>query len=305
MANEVVVTIGSLTLNDPTTLSSGVGYFLEETSHLLNTLQTRLTTTEKQSAHGVNDSLSFYKERPLPFKGTIIGTSQADRKVKEDALKRVLGLPAQQNYATNDGYILVLITDEDGSLKQCYAKILDPPTFDILDDADPTMRAFSFQMMAKDKNLYSQTLQSASGTETVIGTSFAVIQGNSPRVPFSLYQSTYPSVIVSANGTTGSLPIITITGPTQSPKVMNLTTGRTMSFPGLVLLAGETLTIDTTGPSIIKTSSGVQTDVSGYLDTANSQWVIIEGGSNQIALIDASPDIIIATIQVQWRDAYL
>jgi hypothetical protein len=296
----------SITFND---FSSGVpSYLLHNTPEILSTLSTRQTKSPRQGAHGVVDSLTFYDDRPLPIDGEIIGTSQADRKTKEEALKQCLALATFQSFSGNDGYLLVKFTDEDGSLKQCYAKIVTPPKFEVIDNTNPMRRSFSFVMMAKDPNLYSQTLQSGSGVETFQGTNFRVVQGSLPTVPFQLYQYTVPSVTCVNGGTKDAPPVITITGPTSSPVVKNTTSGLFMDLSasgGLTLLAGEKVVIDVSAYSIMKTDvGGVVTNVSGYL-TAASNWISLIAGSNAITLLDSSPTTIAATLTVQWRNTYI
>jgi hypothetical protein len=303
---EVQVTIGSILFSDSASLSAGVGYFLADTPTLLKSPDPRSTQSDRQGLHGINDSLSFYKERILAFKGTIVGSSQADRKTKQTALEKALALPALPNFATNDGYQLILITDEDGTLKQCYAKMIAAFTPDIVDNADPSLRDFTFVMIAKDPALYGQSLQTASGPETVAGTNFQVVQSSAPKIPFQIYSNTVLSCTATNNGTIGSAPAITVNGPTSAPKITNVTTGKTMSFPSLTLLAGEKLVITVSGPTIYKYDvSNNKTDASGFLDVANSQWIYLEPGANVLDLLDSSPDVIAATLQVQWRDAYI
>ena len=306
---ELLVTINgnvAITFND---FSSGApAYLLHNTPEILSTLTTRQTKNPKQGAHGIVDSLTFYDDRPLTFDGEIIGASQADRKAKEEALKQCLALATFQSFAGNDGYMLVQFTDEDGALKQCYAKVVTPPKFGVIDTTDPSRRTFGFVMMAKDPNIYSQTLQTQTGTETFQGTNFMVVQSSAPSVPFQLYQYTAPSLTCVNGGTKDAPPVITINGPTQSPVVKNTTSGVFMDLSGaggLTLLAGEKVVIDVSGYSITKYDvSNNQTNASGYL-TAASNWILLLAGSNALTLLDASPTTIAATISVKWRSTYV
>ncbi len=231
MANEVLVTIGSIDFNDFATDSF---YLLTSTPELLSTLSTRQTKSSKQGEHGVHDSLSFYNERILPFEGEIHSASQSECADMVRALRAALALGTFQSYSDNDGYKLVEFTDEDGLGWQCYAKIVEPPTFRVIDNADPSRRSFSFLMLCKDPILYSQTLQEETGDETVLGTNFIVSEDEENfEVPFELYADTAPSVTCTNNGTVGSPPIITINGPTEDPKVWNITTDMFLELDGL------------------------------------------------------------------------
>ncbi len=310
MANaELLVSIvGNVTITFNDFSSGPPAYLLHNTPEILSTLSTRQTKNPRQGAHGVIDSLTFYDDRPLAFDGEIIGTSQSDRKTKEESLKQCLALATFQSFAGSDGYFLVQFTDEDGSLKQCYAKVVTPPKFGVLDNTDPSRRSFAFVMMAKDPNLYSQTLQSVNGPETYAGTNFQIVQSSAPTVPFQLYQVTNASVTCVNNGTKDAPPLITINGPTQSPVVKNVNTGIFMDLSGsggLTLVSGEKVVIDVSGYSITKyDASNNATNVSGYL-TAASNWILLLTGSNQLTLLDASIDTLLATITVQWRNTYI
>src|SRR5207249_3798324 len=129
---------------------------------------------------------------------------------------------------------------------------------------------------------YSQTLQTQSALETVIGTNFMVVQSVAPTVPFQLYKFTFPSITCVNNGTVDAPPVLTINGPTASPKISNVLSGVTMDLSasgGLTLLAGERVVIDVNAASITKYDvSNVATNASGYL-TAASGWIFIKPGS--------------------------
>jgi phage-related protein len=288
----------TLTLNDHS--SGAPDYLLRNTSKLLEGPDPEQTTTPRQGEHGVRTSLSQYGARTLVFEGEILGDDQGDRKTLEDLLKQGLSLRALQSYAGPDGFVLVEITDEDGSLKQCYAKIASRVTIDVTDD-DPARRGFSFVMLAKDSFLYSQTLRSASGEETFAGTSFTVVQGASPTFPFQLSQSTRISATCDNQGTGDAAPVVTISGPTTSPKVTNVTTGKFIELTGLTLEADESVTIDV-GQRTIRDQD--DNDLSAYWGSGSTWWVL-QAGENEITLLDASPDEIEATCLIQWRDTYI
>jgi hypothetical protein len=301
-ANEVSVTINGpvvVTLNDVD--AADPGYFLRNTPELLAPPEPEQTRTKRQAGHGIRASLPYYGERTFPFAGEILGSSQADRKTKEDALRRCLGLSAVQSFSGDDGFRLVEITDEDGVTKQTYACIASKLNFAVLDDADPCRRGFDFVMLAKDSFLYSQTLQSETGDETYEGTNFTVVQGVSPTVPFSLYAVTGESVTCDNGGTADASPIITITGASTSPKVTNATTGLYIELDGLELDAAETVVIDVANHTV-ELADG--TDVSGYWASGSTWWVLTPG-ENDITLLDATPSGLEATLEVEWRNTYV
>ena len=241
----------------------------------------------------------------LTFTGTIVGASQADRKAKQSAPEAALRCPAAPDFAGDDGYKLVLITDEDGVQKQCYARLVTPLALSVFDTC-PDLRGIGFVMEAVDSALYGQTLHTATEVRPVTGTNFRIITDVSPTIPFQLYGSTTTTCTATNGGTIGAPPVVTVAGPTHAPVVTNETTGKSMSFPSLTLLAGESLVITVGSGTIYKyDADGVRTDASGYFDASAGQWLIVEPGANDFTLEDDSPDAISATLTVQWRDTYI
>jgi hypothetical protein len=311
MALEIEVTIGSVLLNQNLAAGSDF-YVLKDTPQLLSTLSTRKTDKDKQGGHGTEDSLSQYQARILPFKGEIHAASQSARKTMEKNLIQAIGLSVAQDFDGDDGYKLLLITDEDGIGKQIYAKVIEPPEFELLDIAEPEMRKFSFVMYAKDPALYAQILSSQVGPESFLTTTLTVQDGELPSFgdgDLMVIQDTYAATLTAtSNGTFGTPPVIVVSGPSTDPRVKNVTTGREMDFSngaGVTLLSGETLTINVANQTIVKTNTlGAESDQSGAL-TTDSDWIFIEPGSNDFTLQDATPADLSGQLSVQWRDAWI
>ena len=311
MAREIEVTIGTLQLNQHLSAENDF-YVLKDTPEIFSTLSTRQSDRDKQGGHGSEDSLSQYEARVMPFKGEIHASSQDARKTMEYQLQQAVSLSIAQDFDGDDGYRLVLITDEDGIAKQIYAKILDPVEFELIDIALPEARKFSFMLYAKDPELYSQTTQTGNGPESYLKTTLTVQDGLLPlfqdgTLP-TVQDAIAASMNITNNGTFGSAPIITVTGPTTNPIVKNETTGRAMNFSGgsgITLKAGETLTIDVASQTIVyKDETGTESDISGLL-TTDSNWIFIEPGSNVITLFDDTPDDLSGQLQLVWRDSWI
>lgn len=298
---EVQITIGDIVFNDFTDRTRF--YKVDNPRELLSTLNTERTESARQGEHGTIDSLSRYGSRTLPFSGEIVAPTLADRVAMERALQRALALSAVQDFATNDGYILVKFRLEDGQLTQCYAKILQPPSFSFREEiaARHLISRFSFAMIAKDPRLYSQTLKSASGSETYDGTNFSVVEGESPTVPFTLYENTIMTATCENEGTFDAPPVITISGPTLSPRITNVTTGKYIELTDLELEDGESVEINV-GKRTIEKNDG--TDLSAYFG-AGSTWFVLVFGENVLTLLDGSPSLIEATALIQWRDTFI
>ncbi len=295
----------TITFNDYT---GGVpAYLLSNTAALLSGLTTRVSVSPRQSMHGADFGPSQEDERTLKFEGYILADDQNDCKDKERMLNRCLALPLFQNVGGDDGSALVEFTDVDGTEFRCYARVLTYPEFGIVDNVDPSMRSFAFVMIASDPLLYGNTLETETGSETVVGTNFSIIQGQSPTFPFTLIAQTVHSLVASNAGATESPPLIIIYGPTENPVVTNQTTGKKMALTrsgGLALLDGERVELNAIGLSITKIdASDVESDASGYLST-DSDWITLVPGNNTMTLIDDSEDVIAAELEVNWRPTY-
>lgn len=308
MPVEIEVTIGALHLNQ--SLEAGSDFFLlKETPALLSTLSTRRSDRDKQGGHGTEDSLSQYGARTLPFKGEIHASSQQARKSMEKQLLQTVGLSALQDFAGDDGYRLLLFKDEDGIDKQIYAKIVDPPEFELLDTAMPESRKFSFVMYAKDPALYGQSLSEKNGPESFLRTSLTVQEGSLPEFREGIsptIREAYSASVTAENlGTFGTPPVLTVSGPAENPRIENVTTGKVMEFSDLTLLEGELLLINCSNQSATKIDAfGEETDVTGSL-TLSSDWLSLEPGSNVLTLRDETPDVLLGQLFVQWRDAWM
>ncbi len=286
-------------------------WILRNTSRLLSKLGTRHTATPRQTAHGVQDGLSHDDARTLLFEGELHAASQADRKIKERLLRRCVGLPADQSFEGDDGYILAVFEDEDGEEYQCYVKVVDYPSFDIIDNTDPTMRSVDMVLFAKDPTLYSTELTEFEGPESFTGTTFQIQDGDLPTIQDgdlpTIQDMTIVSFTATNDGTTGTPPLITIHGPTSNPVVGNMTSGKTMDFSnsgGLTLLEGERLEIDVAALSCTKFDvSDVETDALGYR-TEDSEWIFIDPGDNEMTLFDDTLTDLEAQLEVEFRAAW-
>lgn len=301
MSFSPICTIGSLILGKYT--KPGESYKVDNFPEILSTVDVRTSQQPLQGEHGVYQAPSLYGARTLAFSGEIVAPSQTTRLSMENTMIQELRLAALQGFADgSDGQILVKFDLEDGKAVQCYARVIQAPQFSYRQEfgGRHRVRVFSFALLAKDPNLYSQSLQSASGTESFEGTNFTIVQGSTFKIPFQLYQNTPLTATVTNAGNHDAPPVITITGPTTSPKITNVTTGKLIVLTGLTLTAGQSVVIDV-NKRTIKRNDG--TDLSGYFGSGSSWWVL-GPGSNSITFVDATQSQIQATAQIQWRDTY-
>lgn len=284
-------------------------YTVSNVKEMLSSMGTRHSETPRQADHGVEDSLSHYGARFLPFEGEIHAQSVAQRVTMEQNLRQCLSLKRSQNQSSDDGYILVQITDDDGEEKQCYAKVIDLPEFSWIAAGQTARSRFRFSMMADDPFLYAQELSEETGPEAVYVTPFTLqdddLQGLQDDNLPSLQDTISSGITVENIGTIGTSPVIIIHGPTADPIITNETSGKIMDLDGLTLLADERVEIDVASYTITKfDTSDVESDASSFL-TAASDWIFLEPGYNDLNFTDSTPNDLTATIEVEFRSTWI
>lgn len=100
------------------------------------------------------------------------------------------------------------------------------------------------------------------------------------------------------NGTTRTSPVITITGPVDTPTVENVTAGKFLKF-NLTLAVGETLTIDTDARSVVLNGTASRRSAM----SVDSAWWALGPGPSTLRFSAAASTT--ATATVAFRSAYL
>jgi|SRR5688572_23237553 len=150
------------------------------------------------------------------------------------------------------------------------------------------------QFAAADPRVYAATLATLSVTAATSG---------GGRTYNRTYNLTY-----AAGGTGGTLmatnagnfptrPILTVTGPSDTPRIENVTAGKALEV-GLSLAAGEFLVIDTDERTVML--GGTSSRYSSL--TAASRWWELAPGDNSLKFTSASN---VGTLQVSYRSAWL
>ncbi len=122
------------------------------------------------------------------------------------------------------------------------------------------------------------------------------------------YPRTYPMTygaggagntqVATNAGTVTTKPVITITGPVDTPFIQNITEGSFLKI-GVVLGAADTLTIDTDARSIMLNGTASRRSAL----SVDSVWWDLQPGPNTLLYSAAAQTASIAT--VTWRNAYL
>lgn len=310
-ASEIVVTIGDVAFN--TSFSPGsTMYLLTSTEEILDALRTRRTDTPKQGEHGSEDSLSSFEPRLLLFRGEIHATTQAERVTMQRALDAAVSLSRSQSFDDDDGYKLILITDEDGIEKQLYAKIDQMPRYSLVESGMPESRQFEFVMFASDPAIYAQTLSESDQDESYDSTTFTFQDGDLPTFQdgdLPTFQDILGSAVIADNeGDYATPPLITITGPTTNPIVRNETTAKQLAFTrngGVTLLADETLEVNVAANTAVMTDvDGDETNVRSKI-SLDSEWFDLIPGENEISLFDDTPADLTSQLSLSFRSSWV
>jgi len=236
--------------------------------------------------HGAWAAPQYYAARTMTWTITASAPTQALRDLARATL--------QQAVPVSD---LAVLTYNEPAPKQAMVRRSGKIT-----EAYPTLAdvTFTVGLVAPDPRKYStqqKTLLVNAANPVPIGIT----------VPFTM------PVTLTAQGVTGSgqvtnagtfetRPVIVITGPTTSPALINVTTGQTVSWTGLVVPAGATLTADFNIQQATLSTTGGTLGAYRAADAFSSWWTLPPGTST-IQLggqLDAGASMVIA-----WQDAWV
>lgn len=179
--------------------------------------------------HGAWASPQYFAARTMTFTCTASAQSQALRDVARSTL--------QQAVPVSD---LAVLRYDEPIPKQCLVRRAGQLT-----EAYPTLAdvTFTVPFVAPDMRKYGTVQKQLPITAVPPGPGGDFVIPFS--IPFSLAASAPPAGAYAVNnGNFGSPPLAVITGPCAGPVLANLTTGEQVSWSGVVIDAGQTLTVD-------------------------------------------------------------
>jgi len=289
---EQVVQFRGVTFNGNLT-GSGDIYMLYDIPEGLSHPQVRESEQQKQGQHGIIDQISYYGKRLITLTGRIVSDSESGRVAMENALKAIFRLDGVQANV-NASYYDLTITDEAGVSRVASVKIVDGITFS-KEVGLSNVREFIVTLKARDPRFFGSVLNSEDLSEAIDGTDF--------RLPTLLPVTISPDIIydeILNNGGNFSTPtIITLTGESTNPRIINQTTGVTCKL-NTTISGAEVVVIDSELGTIEK--DGV--DISSSLDNS-SKFIHLDAGDNLIECRDDTPTATDLVINIKWKDAYV
>ena len=231
---------------------------------------------------GVWDFNSYYGRLSITFQGIIVAETHQEAEQMKAKMQRVFALPAQPT-ATNDGYITIEWTDDDGVSKIVEAKLSQDISFDRR-LGDRTTIDFSINLKTKTPYIYSGAVGGGMLSEQGVRGYSSYGGIFMPTLAPISWNGSLQNVLQIDNTASGvdSPTVIRLYGEAQqvitNPKITSLTTGTVMQVA--VTLADENDYIELDGINgTIKNSAGI--DISGSV-TAGSQFITLIVGLNDL-----------------------
>lgn len=124
------------------------------------------------------------------------------------------------------------------------------------------------------------------------------------------FSRTYPasaaigSGIAHNSGNVDAYPLIRLYGPLTEPVIDNDTQGKSLTFVGLTIAAGDFLEIDTRAKTILLNGDPANSRYD-KLSYPASEWWTLSPGDNSIRFHPATYTEATTVAELSWRDAYL
>jgi Phage tail protein len=194
-----------------------------------------------------------------------------------------------------DGATLATLigTDDSGVPKQALVELNAEAKFAKETD---TVADWSIQLAAPDPHRYAVTPSTAS----------CGLQSGSGALVFPLtfpldFGSGFGGGVLTAlsAGLQKASPVWTITGPVTNPSILATNTGEYLTFSGLFVASGQTLTVDADARTVLLQGTASRR---GSLVTG-STFFSIRPGANRIAFQASDYDPTV-TLTASWRDAF-
>lgn len=245
------------------------------------------TEIERVGQNNYWDFFSYNGKMSISFSGVIIAEDHQTLEQMKIQMMKVFAIPFQSS-SSQDGYVTIAWTDDDGIAKQVEAKIIQDISFDRRLQRRTVME-FQIQLKAKKNYITNQGgyTGSATGKRGYFSSGFLL----PVTLPFSMTDA-YNNILVVTPASTGALPIIRLYGEDQqiitNPRVLNLDTGEEFKLNMTLDGSDEWVEINTEEGTVVN-QAGL--DVSGYIDISSGFITLGSGANNLIYISDEDPFI--------------
>ncbi|MFC4034535.1 hypothetical protein ACFO3J_24105 [Streptomyces polygonati] len=244
--------------------------------------EVRSTVTQRQSAHGAWMGPTYLGERVITLGGTITAPTAG---LLDGAVEQLLAAVPLDDYAT--------LTVYESTPKQVSVRQSGKPVIKYETD---TIVTWSVLVTAPDPRRYGVDLRTA--TTGLPSTTGGLVLPAAP--PWTISATTVSGFITAANeGSIAALPVFTIAGPVQQPRV-NVQypdgTVATIAY-SQTLVAGDVLVLDCAEHTAVLGGASRRRYVSG-------DWPVIPAGASVQILFGSALYDPAATLTVSWRPAW-
>jgi len=286
-------TYNGVTINDSSQFPNRRGVSLSDVTGL-SSPEVKHREDDLLGQHGIVDFFSFVGKRLITMQGLIVGTDENDMFTLMEEFTEAFRLPAIPD-STDDGYHTLSWTKSGESTKQIQAKVHRLPRF-MKTRGVHRMRRFLVELRCGNPRIVSSDID----TEDIYKSSRL---GSLPMaLPAAIGADlgwTNEETLVN-DGNFGAQPTITIHGPCENPKIINLNKPDWYQLFELTLVAGESIVID------VLNGTATKDDGSNMLiyESDDSRWIELLPGNNLIRYetADNSPT---SYIEIVWRDTWM
>lgn len=274
----------TVTLAGPAFFNTVSTAFLLEEATGFDSPNMRQSLEDLPEADGAATGNFYFGSRPITFKGKTIGSTAGARNTAFVSLQRALRGMRDQ--------VIIKATAAGLPAMQVTAKL------DNVRHTGPFVKDFMISMVCADPIIYSQTLNTTSGTGSVAtsGAPFPLVFD----IPFGGGSGATVSVTATNAGNFDSFPTIRITGPVTNPRITNVTTSQNLYLDAVTLLAAEYVDINMSAKTVVKSDAS---NLYGKVRFPASSWIRFVPGANVIELrADSSSST--ATLAPSWRDSW-
>jgi hypothetical protein len=248
---------------------------------------------ERPMEHGLYPSYTYYGRRIYHGEGALLDDTPTGYMQRRLALQSALILPPRAGIR------------EPFQLDMRYAGIVPSLRAMCTLDSAPelpmavpnwSLTEFFISFKAFDPIIYSaQTLSTTANTPVITaGVAFPL------TFPIAFFGTSGSAVLSTNNGNILTYPTVTIYGPITNPRLFNVAKNEIMRFDGLILNAGDAVTVDFKDRVALSSAGG---NAYGSITNDSTFWTLDPGDNQWTFTADAaaSPSRAVMT----WNDAYM
>ncbi|WP_051966513.1 phage tail family protein [Kitasatospora mediocidica] len=245
--------------------------------------------------HGAWASPQYFAARTLTLTVTASAPTQALRDIARTELQQAVPISDLAQLRYDEPVPKFAWIRRSGKVTEAYPTLTDV--------------TFTVGLVAPDPRKYGTVQRSISIGLLPPGAGGSMVEPFT--VPFSLSPAPPPGTSTATNaGSFPSPPVAVVAGPIAGPALTNLSSGQSVSWPGLTLNAGDVLVVDFlnrqgyVNPTSVSYNPGIpSTGGTFWPADVGSSWWQLAAGSNQVAFSGSASTG--ATASFYWHDSYV